>query len=284
MNKRKSPLTRGKETKAHLRAALSDSGVLMNVVQDFAITFGNIGLRSENAHGLAANVIGSMVADCTMTQTLDAISAELDPIRANGMPFGEALKHALRDRTKKIFHQIRPFLDGVTGRVIDFGAGSGEVAQQLHDGLGLKVEAFDIVNFKSPEVSVPFSIFDGKRVPVPGSYYEAGVLTNVLHHESKNELILKELDRIVSRRLVILETVPLDDSKAEWERTFVNDVLWNPVFNDRSIPVPGTYERPDGWVRRFREHNWQLFHSEDLGYDQPTIRDLHHLLVFEKRR
>ena len=133
--------------------------------------------------------------------------------------------------------QISPYLEDIKGDVLDFGAGSGEVAQLLQDKHHLNISAVDLTPFKSAEVpTVPFLAYDGVRVPVPDLHFEAAVLTNVIHHEAHNEQILDELDRMVNRRLVIIETVPADDSTVERERTFVNDVLWNPVFNNPNIP------------------------------------------------
>ncbi|MEN9647956.1 MAG: hypothetical protein RLY57_760, partial [Candidatus Parcubacteria bacterium] len=127
---------------------------------------------------------------------------------------------------------------------------------------------------------------EGKIVNVVDKHYEAAVLTNVIHHEKINENILKELDRIVARKLVIIETVPVGNTPEEIvldrERTFANDTLWNRFFNYADIPVPGTYETPEDWIKRFESYGWKTTHSEDLGYDQKSIHDVHHLLVFER--
>ena len=112
------------------------------------------------------------------------------------------------------------------------------------------------------------------------------MLTNVIHHEKDNEKILKELNRIVKSKLVIIETVPEADTrtaaKKDWGRMLLNDTLWNRFFNYANIPVPGAYEIPSDWVRRFKKYGWKVVISEDLGIDQPTIQDRHHLLVLER--
>jgi Fe-S cluster biosynthesis and repair protein YggX len=112
------------------------------------------------------------------------------------------------------------------------------------------------------------------------------LLTNVLHHEKNNEKIIDELDRIVRRRLVILETVPIGETENDMEqdkdRTFMNDYLYNHLFHNADVPVPGTFETPNKWIERFSNHGWKLVNEKDLGFDQPTIKDRHYLLVFER--
>lgn len=269
--------------KKRLQRALSDKKILLKVSKDFSHTFERVGLNKKSSKNLTERMIKALIEKNTLSETESKVISMFNEIKVRNRPFLEVIKKGLRGREKIIVGQVKPYLKDIDGKVIDFGAGSGEVAQLLHDDLNLDIEAVDIRKFKSPRVKIPFKIFNGKRVPVKDKYYNAAVMTNVAHHEKDNENIIDELTRIVSKRLVIIETVPSDDSWEEWERTFVNDALWNRFFNYANIPVPGTYERPEGWIKRFEKHKWKLVYSKNLGYDQPTIRDLHHLLVFEKR-
>ncbi|MDE1868642.1 MAG: class I SAM-dependent methyltransferase [Candidatus Micrarchaeota archaeon] len=263
----------------NITAALSNLEVTKAVLGDFTTTFNKIGLKQGDARALAMIVVSEMSAHeyGGILEMEEYVDTELKKF---GVP--EKLKSKLAERTLLIISQLAPHLSGITGKVMDFGAGSGLVAQGLHDRLGLDIEALDVRDFKSPAVAVKFHQFNGTEAPVPPKYYEAAVLTNVIHHEEDNEKILKELDRIVSKRLVLIETMAAEDTKEEWQRTFLNDVLWNRFFNHADIPVPGTYENVDGWINRFAAYGWKCSHSEDLGYDQPTITDIHHLFVFDR--
>lgn len=84
----------------------------------------------------------------------------------------------------------------------------------------------------------------------------------------------------------IIETVPEantdEEAKADWGRMLLNDTLWNRFFNYANIPVPGTYGTPFTWINRFEKYGWKRTYSKDLGFDQPTIQDRHHLMVFVK--
>lgn len=268
--------------KRRLEKALGNKEVRLGAFEDFSMTFNKIGLSKQKADNLALQVIAILMERISLTDSEKKVFSIFKKIRIKGKPFLHKLSEKLKGREKLIISQVKPYLYGIKGKVIDFGAGSGKIAQGLHDKLGLYVEGYDVRYFKDKNVTVPIKKFNGKRVPVPNNYFEAGVMTNVAHHEEDNERILRELTRIVSKRLVVIETVPIKDKWEERERTFVNDALWNRYFNYADIPVPGTYETPKGWIKRFLKHGWKVMKSKDLGFDQPTIRDLHHLLVLNR--
>ncbi|MES2416508.1 MAG: methyltransferase domain-containing protein [Patescibacteria group bacterium] len=197
----------------------------------------------------------------------------------------ELIQIGLQERFEIIFKQLRPHLKDVA-YALDYGCGSGVLTQMVYDRCGIHIEGIDVRDFRAETVSIPIHQFDGYYVPVEAQYYQCGILTNVIHHEADNEKILEELNRIVSRKLVIIETVPEADdeetAKNDWGRMLLNDTLWNRFFNYANIPVPGTYEIPSNWIKRFEKYGWKCVHSEDLGFDQPTIQDRHHLFVFER--
>jgi ubiquinone/menaquinone biosynthesis C-methylase UbiE len=205
-----------------------------------------------------------------------------DKIEIDGKPFVEVLRQKLEERQDRVADELGPYVKDIKGRVIDFGAGSGGIAQRLHDKYGLDMEAIDVSDFRDKSVSVPFLKFEDGKVPVTRNYYDAAVLSAVIHHDADNERILKELARIVKRRVVVIETSPADDTKQQWERTFASDVLWNRFFQNADIPVPGTYESTDGWVNRFAKHGWKVVQKVSLGYNEATAKVIHNLLVFEK--
>ncbi|MDE1828276.1 MAG: class I SAM-dependent methyltransferase [Candidatus Micrarchaeota archaeon] len=301
-----------------VRIALSSKQVRKAALEDFSYTFVQIGMERLGAQRLAGAIIGRMVNYVDshydrqqailndravistpydpfyldrkaaarflrrITSTEDEVASLLEAARINGRPLVEALRKKLSDRKYKVAEQIGPFLAGTSGKILDYGAGSGMNAQHLHDALNLDVEAVDIRDFKSPSVGIKYRTWNNKRIPVDDNYYECSFATNVLHHEVNNFRIIRELTRVTKSKIVLIETVPESESIEDYCRTFLNDVLWNRFFNRAEIPVPGRYESAEGWIKRFGDKGWKCTRSEALGYDQPTIRDLHHLLVFER--
>ena len=273
--------------KERLSTVFNNPEIRKAVEADYSFTFQQIGLSKEEAEKLTSAVIDIIQTSETLEESEQKIRSLFESTMIGKSNLFATLKEKMKNRSDRILTQLRPYLEDITGKVFDYGTGSGMVSQKIHDTLGLEIEGADVRDFRAPQVTIPFKIFDGKQVPgVADKEYEAAIITNVIHHEKDNKVILDELDRIIKRKLVIIETIPEGETPEEvekdMERTFANDVLWNRYFNYADIPVPGTYETPEGWVKRFEAYGWKLKHEENLGYDEPTIHDVHYLLVFER--
>ncbi len=275
-----------KKILADLQRSAKDPVTHKRSQADFAKTFERLGVEKREASRFADFILASVLKASTLEQTESEIKNFFECQKIAGKTIFELIKEGLAERFRIIYQQLKPYVKDVKGKAIDYGCGSGSLTQILHDQSGLDIEGVDVRDFRSPDVTVPVKVFDGYTVPVPDKYYACSVLTNVIHHEFDNEKILAELDRITSKKLVVIETVPEADTeeaaRKDWGRMILNDALWNRFFNYANIPVPGTYEIPSAWIKRFEKYGWKCAHSEDLGFDQPTIQDRHHLLVFER--
>lgn len=271
-----------------LKKALLEDRTFTLVLEDFTTTFKRLGAESEDkARFVALFVITQILRADRLTDAEIKIKNFFSDTKfKEGKIVFDLISDGLQVRTDIIFNQIKPYLQGLTGKVIDFGCGSGTVTQQLKDKLSLDIEGVDVRDFRSKNVNIKINIFNGKKVDVGDKTFDCAVLTNVIHHEAKNENVIKELSRIVKNKLVIIETVPeaktKQEAKKDWGRMLLNDSLWNRFFNYADIPVPGTYEVPEDWVKRFSKYGWKCTTSIDLGIDQPSIQDRHHLFVFER--
>ncbi|MEY2664347.1 MAG: hypothetical protein RIT04_155 [Candidatus Parcubacteria bacterium] len=265
---------------------------IKRATKDYIQTFIDIGMGEKKAGELCACIMHLLRKVCSRALTLKKaevlIVKEMSEYRVDGRGIREVLNEKLANRSNIVVSQIAPYLKSVTGPVIDFGCGDGSISQILHDQMGLNITGYDVTSYRLPSVSIPMVKFDGKTVPVADGRFEAAVVTNVIHHEADNERIIKELTRVVSKKLVVIETVPnptknKHNAEAEKSRVFMNDYLYNRLFQfGAEIPVPGTYETAENWPKRFAEHGWKTEVSVDLGIDQKIIRDRHHLYVFVK--
>jgi hypothetical protein len=279
-----------------LAKCLADRETRQKATENFIHTLTQIGLSKADAE----NAVQTMFAQWSDTsrplkEVENDVFAMLMKRTIDGQEgkinVGQAVDRKMADRAKIVFGQIKPYLERTPGSIIDVGCGDAQVTELIHQELkpqGVTVEGVDVRAYRAPGVTVPTSMFDGKTVNVSAGAFKTGVLTNVLHHERDNDNILKELDRIVGKRLVIIETVPIGNNEAEMEkdkdRTFMNDYFYNRCLHDPKfdIPVPGTFESPQAWVKRLKTHGWKTVHEQDLGIDQPTIHDRHYLIVAEK--
>jgi SAM-dependent methyltransferase len=277
------------EVQARLLAALADERIAAKIKRDYLESFVALGLSSAQARDLMNFIFVAY-------QSHSIVEAERqirDRIKATYTPQSRSLTGNLTDmlfkRAQHIHSQLKPFLFNEQGRqTIDFGCGDGQVTQLLHTDIDLQLTicGVDVRDYRFSGVTIPFTLFNGVMTDHPNDSFEIGIMINVAHHEANNELVLAELSRIVTRKLVVVETVPVgespEDIELDRERTFANDLLYNRVFHNLGIPVPGAYETPERWITRFQRYNWNCAHSIHLGFDQPLIRVAHHLHVFER--
>ncbi len=276
--------------KARIERAFGDEEVAGKVRADFAYTFGQLGLSAADAEELSTFVQSKLLEPAPLDTIERDVLHHFEGVKVkteNGeLNLVETLDAMLKSRAEIIYSQVAPYLAGTVGKVLDYGAGDGQIAQRLHDRLGLDIEGVDIRSYAAAGVTVPIHTFNGMKVPAQDKQYEGGLMTNVAHHEQNNERILEELDRVISHRLVVIETVPVGNTPVEIqkdaERTFMSDYLYNRLFHNADVPVPGTFDTSENWEQRFQKYGWKLKHSESLGRDQATINDVHHLLVFER--
>ncbi len=268
-----------------LHGSLATDEAKEKIKKDFSKTFTSLGVPHDASEGLAISVLAYIMAAKTLEQAEQTVRVLFEECHYDSKTVFAMIQDGLQQRFEIIYDQIEPFMKNA-GFTLDYGCGSGILTQMLNDRLSLDIEGCDVRDFKHDSVTVTVKRMNGCSVHVPDKYYDCAVLTNVIHHEAENEKILQELDRIVSDKLVIIETVPEgateEDAKKDWGRMLLNDALWNRFFNYADIPVPGTYETPDNWIRRFAKYGWRCTRTKDLGFDQPTIQDRHHLLVFER--
>ncbi|MEK7138237.1 MAG: class I SAM-dependent methyltransferase [Patescibacteria group bacterium] len=280
-------LEEGVKLLGKLKELLRNESVLNKALADFQHVFHDLGLTEEDSRQLSSEIVEILEKGDNLENAEEYIFKQLSKTKTkNGQNLVKSLNEKLSERSKIIAEQISPHLGSVTGKVLDFGAGDGRIAQTIHNEFGLDIEGVDVRDYKSTEVSIPLKVFDGEHLAVPDNTYQAAIMTNVLHHELDNEKIIRELSRVVKDRIVVIETIPAgddeDEMKGDYGRTFLNDYLYNRLFHNANISVPGTYETPEGWVARFARHGWKVAFERDLGFDQPVIRDRHYLFVFEK--
>ncbi len=203
-----------------------------------------------------------------------------------------AIASGLSHRAEIIYRQITPFLPRRQTKhqgILDYGAGDCRVAAMIAARDNLRVDACDVADYPGRAKHVPFTLITPQHALLPPDKYTTAIVTNVLHHADDNESVIARLTKLVSRRLIVIETVPVGKTKAalqaDAERTFFFDWLYNSGMHPgANIPVPGTYETVAGWKTRFAEHGWNAVHVKNLGRDQPLIPDAHVLYVFDKKR
>lgn len=268
-----------------LKTALADQFTRAAAQADFAHAFQLVGQEPKTANDLSARIITSLDTGQSETSIYEMMTAQ----HVGTSPLLQAIDTSLQNRAATIFNQVHPHFQDVSGHILDFGAGDGQITQLLANaGLAERITGVDVRAYRNPNVTAHIDVYNGRNVRFGKGHFDAALATNVLHHAEDNEMCIEELSRVTRNRLVIIETVPIGQTPADIEkdrlRTFMNDYFYNRLLHDPKfdVPVPGTYETPQGWIDRFENHGWRNTLSQNLGIDIPVIQDTHHLLVFER--
>ena len=270
-----------------IKAALQDPSIKEQALKDFSFTFEKLGLDSEKSKDLSIEVINRLLENTDLVQTEKDIYQLFSTIIVNDMPLTKILDMKMSGRAKIILEQITPYFNDIpkNAKIIDFGCGDGQVTQLLQDTFGFTdIVGYEIKSYPSPHVKAPIKMFDGFKTQEDKKTFDVCLLTNVAHHESENQKMLEEIGRIMkpNSKLVVIETVPIENTHKAFEINFLNDYFYNRLFHQADIPVPGSYELTENWPHRFASVGFTLEDTVILGYDQPTIKDWHVLYTFIK--
>jgi SAM-dependent methyltransferase len=253
--------------------------------------FTEIGVTSTDAEDLASAVLA------TVDGKEDTVAVERDvkALLGNAECAG-GLAQALRKRSRLVFRQVR---DHVLGpKVLDLGCGDGRVGHQLSE-IGCEVDLMDIIDYRDPEVRLPFTLNDTSgQVPAPSGHYDSVLLLTVLHHAEHPRDLLAEALRVCRGRVIIIESVygieprdvggkgPIDQQFAalgshQWSYAAFVDWFYNRVLHD-DVPVPFNFMSPSKWDLLFRELGARQSQLTHLGIDQPLVPEYHTLHVLSK--
>lgn len=129
--------------------------------------------------------------------------------------------------------------------VLDVGCGDGAIAAAL-------IEQRPTLNIRGLEVSrraetrIPVSLFDGRHLPFPDAGFDVVLFTDVLHHTSHAEELLRE-GRRVARDAVVVKDHCADGALARRTLRFM-DRVGNARFD---VALPHLYLTWTEWLRMF---------------------------------
>ncbi len=118
-----------------------------------------------------------------------------------------ALDGLMRARGRRKWAWIAPHLPDLTpgGRLLDLGAGEGYVGAAARGATGAEVVLADVADFH--RAALPFVLVDGRRLPFEDGRFSAALLVFVLHHAGDAEAVLREVRRVTTGRVVVVESV-----------------------------------------------------------------------------
>ncbi len=136
--------------------------------------------------------------------------------------------------------RLRDYLPA-TGKVLDFGAGTGQQALLLKQ-FGLDVDAIDVASSPNLESRVfDVTTYDGISLPFPDAHFDVVMSSNVLEHVQNLPNALRELSRVLKPGGTMLHVLP----SSSWR-------LWSTLAEFVAAPIAAFFAMvrgPQGvWV------------------------------------
>jgi SAM-dependent methyltransferase len=146
-------------------------------------------------------------------------------------------------------------------RVLDVGAWSCYLGELLRDRMGCDVLSLDVVDVN--KTSMPFQVFDGRKLPVETGSFDVVLLLYVLHHAADDEPLLQEANRVVREpgRILVAE----DSVDGLWNRILTvgfHGWLWLVT----RMSCDGTFRTADQWFKRFAGAGLAVKATVHLGH------------------
>ncbi len=106
-------------------------------------------------------------------------------------------------RAEAIAERLAPWLP--RGPLLDVGSGTGHNAAAIRSLTGAEVTEADVVAF--PRCGSAPRLFDGRRLPFETGAFSATLALHVLQYPADPAELLREMARVGSRRVLVLQTV-----------------------------------------------------------------------------
>ena len=133
-----------------------------------------------------------------------------------------------------------------TKTLLNLGSGDGVFSEYLRRKVP-DLEVLDIDVVDANRVGRSPIIYDGKNIPLPNGSVEVVLCEFVLHHTNTHEHLVREIDRVCRREMIIVE----DCANGAFDRLLCSVH----GFFTRSMSTGGkaNFRSREGWVRLFQE-------------------------------
>jgi ubiquinone/menaquinone biosynthesis C-methylase UbiE len=157
--------------------------------------------------------------------------------------------------------------------LLDLGCGDGEIGRQVaHRRPGLDVQGVDVL--ARPACQIPFTLYDGTKLPYPDDAFDYIQVIDVLHHTDDIGGTLLECARVARRGVIIKDH--LCENRVDFQLLRFMDWVGNRAHG---VTMTYNYQPESAWRRLLTEAGLATrTRTEKLGLYPPPFS-----YVFERR-
>lgn len=181
-------------------------------------------------------------------------------------------KALLQHRAHRLTPRILNALSGCT-TLLDLGCGDMILTESLHQQSDIQLTAVDTVDTNLSHL--PVFLYNGNTIPFPDNTFDATMVAYVLHHCSDITAVLREIKRVTSKRIIIMEEV----YKGRVAEKILHLHDSGNRFLSTKMKIPCNFMKIEQWHEAFVALNLTVRTSERI-YQYPTM-NVTHQVFFE---
>jgi len=154
--------------------------------------------------------------------------------------------------------------------VLDLGCGTGIIAGTVAKTLNASLVGTDVIDIR--QVDIPFVLYDGEKIPFPDKSFDIVLISYVLHHVEKVEILLQEARRVCRGRIIIYEDTP--QNLFHRASCFFHGFSYGSLFG---IKKKCAFHTREEWLSLFQKLQLSLMHTQKIKFFNPvhiTARNL----------
>jgi len=179
-------------------------------------------------------------------------------------------------RREVITQALIPFLAGQQTRtLLDVGCGDGKMAQDLEKRIpDLSIHGVDTCNWPGVRVPIPYSRFDGLRLPFADKTFDTCLIIDVLHHSRYPEILLEEAGRVARTSVIVKD----HDVRGRWDFLLMK---WGDWLGNRmsGMDLPYNFKTWEEFENMFIGAGLSIRRMDDRLKPAGNLEMHHHFLV-----
>ena len=172
---------------------------------------------------------------------------------------------------KKMCLDCTDFIDKGS-KILDLGCGSGIVGSKFQEFFEARITGIDIQDWRIRKI--PFQIFDGSHIPFPDNSFDIVLISYVLHHAKKPEILVREAKRVSRGKIIIYEDLP--EGFLSKLRCRLHQVSYN-IFQKGSF---WNFKTKKEWEELFKKLGLKIVSEKKVSVPKFASFDLVYRILF----